>query len=194
MVQARNGGAVRLTAGQRKAEPDRTLAEDGRDVDLSVLANTAGFMIRIAQLLLFQAFYDQFKTRGLSTGIYSALVIIGANPGIKQGALGYAMLVKRPNMTKLVGNLVERDLVERKIAPSDRRAISLFLTAKGKTLLAQVQDEATRYDAHATRALSAKERQTLLQLVDKLVRNLRAPDVGCDSFSRPNSGLPEFDN
>jgi len=174
MVQARNGGAVRLIARERKDEPDRTLAEDVREVDLSVLAHTTGFMIRIAQLLLFQAFYDQFKTRGLSTGVYSALVIIGANPGIKQGALGHAMLVKRPNMTKLVSSLVQRDLVERKIAASDRRAISLFLTAKGKKFLAQVQDEARRCDAHATKALSARERQTLLQLLDKLARNLRA--------------------
>ena len=68
---------------------------------------------------LFQLFLDAFSHRGITTGVYTALVAIRDNPGIQQGVLADCMLIKRSNMTKLINYLEARELVERRASPSD---------------------------------------------------------------------------
>ena len=142
------------------------------NVDLSILKNTVGYMVRIVQLQVFQAFYEEFRERGLTTGIYSALVAIDANPGIKQGTLGNAMVVKRSNMTKLINHMVLADLVERRISVADKRAMDLYLTAHGRRTLADVQHDALAHDRAVTANLSAQERRAFLNILNKLSTDL----------------------
>jgi DNA-binding MarR family transcriptional regulator len=148
--------------------------EDLDALDLSTLHDTTGFMVRIVQLQIFQAFFDVFSGQGLTTGAYTALVAIRDNPGIKQGVLADCMLIKRSNMTKLINSLERRGLVERRASSIDRRAVDLYLTPKGKTELTQVFDAARQHDRDTTRALSPAEREHLLDYLTRISGDLRA--------------------
>src|SRR5271155_774126 len=86
-------------------------------VDLAALGDLTGFFVRMIQLRMFQMFHTRFEGTGISPGVLCALVAIGANPGVRAGVLGDALLIRRSNMTKLVDALERRGLVRR--LPSD---------------------------------------------------------------------------
>jgi len=156
------------------AASEAASSEDLAKLDLTALHATTGFMIRIVQLRIFQAFFDTFGSRGLTTGAYSALVAIRDNPGIQQGVLADCMLIKRSNMTKLINSLEARALVERRVSSNDKRAIDLHLTARGRAFLAEVSEEAVRHDLDTTRVLSSVERERLLDYLGRISADLRA--------------------
>jgi DNA-binding MarR family transcriptional regulator len=145
--------------------------QDG--LDLSSLHDTTGFMVRIVQLQIFQAFFDVFSARGLTTGSYTALVAIRDNPGIQQGDLADCLLIKRSNMTKLISGLEAQGLVERRGSSIDKRAVDLYLTSAGEAVLASVFEEARQHDRDVTRALSPPERERLLNYLTRISADLR---------------------
>jgi MarR family transcriptional regulator, organic hydroperoxide resistance regulator len=163
-----------MNDGLKHAEPDMAPPDDLSALDLTTLHATTGFMIRIVQLQMFQAFFEMFSARGLTTGSYTALVAIRDNPGIQQGVLADCMLIKRSNMTKLINSLEARDLVERRVSSSDKRAIDLHLTEKGSAVLAQAVDAVRQHNIDVTRALSPVERDRLLDYLNRISADLRA--------------------
>ena len=97
------------TASARAMAP----ANGRDDVDFAGLTAFAGFTIHLANLLLYRDFYERFagNAPGLTLGAASVMAVIGANPGIRQGAAAEALLIKRSNMTKLINQLERRGLV-----------------------------------------------------------------------------------
>ena len=133
---------------------------DGAEPGLALAPSTelAGFMLRLAQLRAFEAFFAEFGGRGIRPGQISILTAIGANPGVRQGALARALSIKRSNMAKIVGLLESEDLIRRRVPRSDRRSVELYLTAAGQDLVDRalpdihVNDRAAHGDADRTRA------------------------------------------
>lgn len=127
-----------------------------------------GFMIRVVQVQIFRQYYEEFRFATTTTGELSLLLALSLNPGIRQGALGDAMRIKRSNMTKIVQSLHAAGYIRRESNGDDRRSVALYLTAKGISAVERLQQEALDHDARATAALSANERKELLRLLGKL--------------------------
>ena len=127
-------------------------------------------MLRLAQLRLFESFFRDFGARGITPGQIGILVAIGRNPGVRQGVLADALRIKWSNMAKIIRLLEDRGLVERRVPASDRRAVELHLTEKGRIAADETVPQLTVSDNAATTALTARERDTLLRLLAKLAR------------------------
>jgi DNA-binding MarR family transcriptional regulator len=141
---------------------------DGAGVNLGVLDNLAGFMLRVAQLQVFEAFYRDLAADGATPGQIGILVAVQSNPGIRQGVLADALHIKWSNMAKTI-RFFERDgLIERNVPASDRRTVELRLAPKGSALLRRVLPKAMASDANALAPLTSRERTTLLRLLAKL--------------------------
>ena len=95
------------------------------------LAESVGFLVRIVQLQSFQLFYRRFDNSGLSIGALSTLGAIHANPGIRHGVLADALMIKRPNFTKVINGLEADGLIAREAPRGDKRTTALFITKKG---------------------------------------------------------------
>lgn len=163
-----------MSSSKTKGTPEKpSEPRGGAHPDMSTMEGMAGYMIRIVQIQMFQAFFDQFKPKGLSAGVFSALVAIRDNPGIKQGVLGTAMLIKRANMTKLISGLQKRGLVERRVPENDRRAIELHLTRKGSDMLGDVFLEAYEHDHATLNCLSAEEKKQFFAMLGRISADLR---------------------
>jgi DNA-binding MarR family transcriptional regulator len=144
-------------------------------VDLSQLTALVGFCVRIAQLQVFEQFHRELWRRyRLHPGAYSALVAIKTNPGARPGALASALVVQRPNMTKLLDALERDGWLERRRPKGDGRSVCLFLTPDGERKITRIADEAMAMDAHATACLTASERRQLVALLEKVTGHLRA--------------------
>jgi DNA-binding MarR family transcriptional regulator len=155
---------------ERSAEGGSAPAGNGQTVDFGPLADLAGFMLRLAQLQVFEDFYAEFGPRGIRPGQVGILLAIERNPGIRQGVLAEALHVKRSNMAKIVRSLVKDGLIERRTPADDGRAVELRLARAGRDLLARLLPDIAANDRAATAGITAGERATLMRLLHKMVR------------------------
>lgn len=72
--------------------------------------------------------------------------------------------------SRLVERLIRKKLATRKVLPTDRRAITLDLTAAGKALVPKLAKEADENDDFFFRGLSKEDREHLLRIMKNLVK------------------------
>jgi DNA-binding MarR family transcriptional regulator len=140
----------------------------GNTVDFGPLAGLAGFMLRLAQVKVYEDFFRDFHGRGITPGQIGILIAVGRNPGVGQGVLAEALSIKRSNMAKVV-RVLERDgMIERRVPARDQRAVELRLTRKGRALVERMVPEIEVSDRAAIATLSERERATLLKLLARI--------------------------
>ena len=164
----------------RVSHPPETQADCDTNVprlDLSFLENTLGFPARMLQLRLFRSFYAHFQDLGVHAGAYTTLLIIEANPGVRLSSVSEALMVQRPNMTRLINALVKDGQVRKRAAKDDKRALELFLTPKGKALVETLKSGVLALEAQTLSVLSPTETQELLRLIQKVSTHLQASEA-----------------
>jgi DNA-binding MarR family transcriptional regulator len=139
------------------------------EVDLDRLNSALGFLMRLAQLKIYDRFFEEVGEHNLKPGEFSVLWVILHNPGIRQSVLGQRLMIKRAHMTKLIRALEDQNLVSRKIPDGDRRAVEITLTPEAVTRVEQASQWFFSYEASVGANLTAGERQQLTALLQKFV-------------------------
>jgi DNA-binding MarR family transcriptional regulator len=145
-------------------------ASDARTaaVDVGPLANTVGYVLRRAQLAVFDDVIANFAELGLRPAQYSVLVLLGHTPGLKQSDVAAALGIQRANFVVLFDGLERRGLARRSSAPNDRRSYALYLTEAGERALARASELEGQLQARMDAKLGPGGREQLLQLLDRL--------------------------
>jgi DNA-binding MarR family transcriptional regulator len=148
----------------------RTLAPIARvrGLDYDVLDGLLGYALRRAQVGMFLAFHAATRGQDITPPRFTALVIVAANPGIGQSALGQVLGIARSGAMMLTDWMEERGLVERRRRPNDGRSWGVHLTPKGEKLLGAMKRRVAEEDRKRAAVLSAAERRELLRLLEKL--------------------------
>jgi DNA-binding MarR family transcriptional regulator len=148
----------------------RTLTPIARvpGLDYDVLDELLGYSLRRAQVAMFIAFHEATRGMDITPPRFTALVIIGANPGIRQTVLGNVLGIARSGAMLLTDWFEARGLVERRHLPSDGRAWGLHLTRKGEQTVEQMKRRVLDLDLKKTKVLNRSEREELLRLLEKL--------------------------
>lgn len=156
----------------KRASPYRprtlTPIERVQGLDYGVLDELLGYSLRRAQVRMFAAFDEATKGMDMTPPRFTALVIVGANPGLSQSALGQVLGIARSGAMLMTDWLESRGLVERRRRNGDARAWGLYLTAKGEAFAARLQRKVVQLDRKRTPGLSEGDRRQLLGLLDKL--------------------------
>src|SRR3546814_18044262 len=82
-------------------------ADPAAQVDYASLPDHVGYLLRLAQLRVWEDFYARPSATGITPSLYSALVLIERNPGLQQRRLGEALGVARSGASsaeRRVGN------------------------------------------------------------------------------------------
>lgn len=108
---------------------------DDRPVEFGPLADRLGYVLRRAQLTVFQMFIEALEDHDIRVGQYSVLTIVEHNPGLSQTQVAASLGIKKTNFVAVVDGLEARGLLRRAATPGDRRSYALFLTATGKALM-----------------------------------------------------------
>lgn len=137
-------------------------------IDYGDLPQHIGYVLRRAQLRLWEDFYDTMRGSGISPALYSALVLVERNPGLQQGHLGRALGVARSGAMALVDRLERLGLVERRPAPHDRRAYGLHLTEKGSKETAGLRKRVMQHDKRIGARMDAADRRRLMELLERI--------------------------
>lgn len=146
---------------------------DAAGAALGVLPDLVGYRVRLAQMAIFADFETALADLALTPGVFGLLVIVEANPGLRQQALADAAQIDRSTLVPALDRLEARGLVERRPDPDDRRSNGLFLTAAGATTLAQAKRAVRAHETRLASGLSGTERDTLVRLLDRVVAALR---------------------
>ncbi|AMM86352.1 MarR family transcriptional regulator [Martelella sp. AD-3] len=147
----------------------RLSPQQTEDVRLGELNNSLGFLVRVAQVRVYDQFYERFGADDLRPGEFSMLWVMHLNPGIKQGILAQTLRIKPAHMTKAVRRLEDQGLIEREIPDHDRRSVLLRLTGKGEGFVAANKRNFFGENAYNTHGLSAEEAETLAHLLKRYV-------------------------
>jgi len=139
-------------------------------LDYDVLDELLGYALRRAQVGMFLAFHAATRGEDITPPRFTALVIVGANPGIGQSALGQVLGIARSGAMMLTDWMEERGLAERRRRPNDGRAWGVHLTPRGEKLIAAMKRRVGVEDRKRAAVLAPKERRELLRLLNKLAR------------------------
>jgi len=137
-------------------------------LDYGVLDELLGYTLRRAQVAMFLAFHAATRGQDITPPRFTALVVIGANPGINQSVLGRVLGIARSGAMSLADWFEARGWVERRRRPNDGRAWGLHLTRKGEALIGRMRRTVLAEDRRRAAVLSARERRELLRLLGKL--------------------------
>jgi DNA-binding MarR family transcriptional regulator len=137
-------------------------------LEYDVLDELLGYSLRRAQVAMFMAFHEATRGMGITPPRFTALVMIGANPGLSQTALGNVLGIARSGAMLLANWFAAQGLVERRHRADDGRAWGLYLTPGGEALVQRVKRRVVASDRKRAAVLSARERRELQRLLAKL--------------------------
>lgn len=151
-----------------KAAARRAKGTPAPAADYGLLPELIGYNLRRAQVRVFQDFATTVGAHDITPGQFGVLTIIAANPGLNQSELGAAMGVDRSTVVAVIDRLEERELVQRRPAPNDRRSYALGLTAKGTDLLARLEPLVRAHEVRISARLVPAEQRELIRLLRKM--------------------------
>ena len=150
------------------------IADDKKKpLDLSALQETPGFMIRILQLLNFEAFFRHFQALGVSPVEYSILMTVRDNEAVTQSELAAVLKMRLPNLVKILSVMEEAGILKRKRSARDKRAVELSLSTAGQKRADEARRLGDIFNDHTLAPLSKPERAAFLQMLTRLVEAYR---------------------
>jgi DNA-binding MarR family transcriptional regulator len=133
--------------------------------DLGRLTAHLGYLVRRAQLWIFQDFIRTLAKVNIRPAQYSVLLMIEANPGLSQATLAQTLGIERARLVRLLDGLEARRFVQRRRSKSDRRSHILSLTPQGRGALGQMKALADQHEQRLAQKVGVKGRKTLLRLL-----------------------------
>ena len=125
-----------------------------------------GYQLRRASLLMASDLGERLENLQLTVTGLSVLLMIEANPGVRQTELAKVLGIRSANLAPLVAGFVARGLIDRR--PTDKRSHGLRLTPQGLALAARAWIAVRASEARFGRCVSAKERAMLNGLLAAL--------------------------
>lgn len=148
--------------------------EPAPDAPLGHLDNVLGYVLRRAQVAVFNDFRRTFAGFDLSPTQYAVLSILVDHPGMRQGDVSAALGVKRTNFVAVLDELERRGLARRQAVAADRRSRALFLTPEGEALAAETRKLQDEHEMRLAALLPEGERDRLIELLRALTLGIGA--------------------
>ncbi|OMH29179.1 MarR family winged helix-turn-helix transcriptional regulator [Motiliproteus sp. MSK22-1] len=139
-----------------------------KKIDYGILPQLIGYQLRLTQVAVFRDFAESVGDSQITPSLFAALMVIEANPGLKQAELARAVRLDRSTVVSAIDKLERKNLVERKPVAGDRRTNSLVLTDEGKSLLAQLIPQIEAHEDRLAAQLTDQERAVLINLLSKI--------------------------
>jgi DNA-binding MarR family transcriptional regulator len=102
---------------------------------------------------------------GLTPALFALLNVLGAREGTIQQQLSTDMAIDPSAMVKLINELEDAGLAERRRRPGDRRAWEVSITPKGRRTLERAKQLAAEVEDEVLGGLSAADRRQLVTLL-----------------------------
>jgi DNA-binding MarR family transcriptional regulator len=139
------------------------------NLDLGPLPELIGYVLRRAQLVVFQDFFQACAPFNISPAQFSVLTVIERNPGLTQSQVAAALGIKRTNFVGLLDALERRALAERRQAARDKRSYALYLTTDGAALMRKLKPVLKAHESRMVARIGETGRDRLVELLHEIV-------------------------
>jgi|SRR6185295_15941259 len=137
-------------------------------IDLGPLPELIGYVLRRAQLVVFQDFFGAFAPFDIRPAQFAVLSVIERNPGLTQSQVAEALGIKRTNFVGLLNVLETRGLAERRQAARDKRSYALYLTADGTALMRRLRPVLKAHESRMVGKVGEEGREALIALLHEI--------------------------
>src|SRR3954465_1338158 len=132
------------------------------------LVNAVGFLLSWNGQRIRHRFAEALEPLGLRPQHFGVLNLIAARPGTAQNEIVAQSMIDASTMVKVVDELEQLGLAERRVDPHDRRRRAVHLTPQGTTTLKHARAVANKTADETLAPLDQEERETLRVLLRKL--------------------------
>lgn len=136
---------------------------------MEYLRDTTIYKLLSVQKKLVAAVRNDFQDVGITHENYITLHFIYENQGITQAELAELNDKDRNVIVKTIDKLEIMQLVKRVRGKADRRSFLLYVTDIGEKVVNEYWDRLVKRQDECLNALSEKEKQTLIALLDKVL-------------------------
>ncbi len=161
-------GQVKKSRVKPKDSAGRTESTD--DFNMGVLPNLMGYMLRQAQLLVYQDFHQSVTHVSIRPPQFSIMEIVNCNPGIRPSDVATAVGISRANLVPLTSELEAMGWLHRRGDKKDGRAQQLFATVLGQAELETLRAVILPHEDRLAERLGPVGRDILLKLLAALTK------------------------
>ena len=133
------------------------------------LNSSPGPLIRRSHQIGLAIFAEAFKDLDMTTLQFSIMFTLDKKPGIDQITLANLVALDRATCSNIVTRLEKKEYIRRKVNPKNQRAKLVYLTAKGKKLLADSEAPMKEEQKKLIAPLNREEQKVFLTCLQKLV-------------------------
>lgn len=133
-----------------------------------------GFLLADVSHLMRRAIARRLNGSTLTFAQARAMVHLSRHKGIRQVELASLLEIQPITLARLLDQLEEQDLIERRRDPADRRAHCLFLTPTAAPQLASLREVAAAVRADVLRGIDERDAMIMLGVLAKMRDNLAA--------------------
>ena len=166
---AANAKPASRAAGLRVSSPPSTVVR-APDIDLGGLDQFTGYVVRRAQVWMFQDFKRALKELDITPAQFSVMKIVAANPGIAQARVAEALFIDRARLVQMLDRLEAAGLIRRARSSTDRRSHALYLKDEGARLLTQLEHRIAQHERSIVTRIGERGKRELLRLLAPFLR------------------------
>ncbi len=139
-------------------------------INLGGLDQFTGYVVRRAQVWIFQDFKRALKELDMTPAQFSVMKIVAANPGIAQARVAEVLCIERARLVQMLDRLEAPRLIDRTRSATDRRSHALHLTAEGARMLERLEERIEAHERNVVARIGAKGKSDLLRLLAPFLR------------------------
>jgi DNA-binding MarR family transcriptional regulator len=156
------------TAGDSMHTPPGS-ALDHFDPIRQVLWSRPGFLVRRLNQIHYALFSEECKEHNITPVQFGILTALSLKPGLDQTEIGTELGLDRTTTADVLKRLEERNLIERRPHPADRRSRQSLITEEGFRVMKLLHAHMHSAQERLLSPLSPRDQQTFLRLLGALV-------------------------
>lgn len=157
-----------MASKSKAGRPRRSKLPPTVGLDLDCLPTLIGFNIRRAQIALWRDFNRQFADGDVRPGVFSAMLLANANPGIAQIDIANQLGIDKASVVSLIDRMEHSGWVERRRSSEDRRRQGIFVTPAGAKACRSLKKEMLEHERKFVGRFTEQELRLLISLLRRL--------------------------
>lgn len=113
-----------------------------------------------------------YEDVGISTPEFSILIVLAEHDNVSSRDINKTTGLDKATITRALDRLIEKTLISRTKSKKDNRLINLKLTAKGKRIFNQIEENALAWEREFVKGVKLSELNHLYNILMKLDQNL----------------------
>ncbi|WP_166239628.1 MarR family winged helix-turn-helix transcriptional regulator [Paenibacillus turpanensis] len=139
------------------------------------LDKSIGHKITQATRLMTNRLNQNFKASGLpvTNEQWSIMIRLWERDGLYQHELASSTQRDEASVSRLINNMMKRNLVVRRPHPTDKRANLIYLTEEGREMQKALIEQALLTIEQTTEGIDEKDLETFMRVADQIITNLK---------------------